>query len=247
MVDQRRLQRYTRGDTGEMALCEVRQRSHRSLHIEGQLERGHGVGPGHASALREFDMHAIAAARLLVQLRHGVAKLFEPHTVTRQLEAALDAMLLPELAVGLGLEGQVQLDVAEDLVAKCQHPQRDLSLVTGGERLQHIGISLAGIAKLGHRQPVGHQVGPPQIIGPEQQIALKCFAVAWGEIGGGNLVLQRLNRVAKRPRQGVVRPGPVHHETRRQHVGLHELMQRTRCDMPQKMPGIENLHCDNPT
>ncbi|NKA61077.1 hypothetical protein GO281_04864 [Ralstonia solanacearum] len=192
-------------------------------------------------------MHAVAAAGLLVQLRHGVAELFKPRAFVRQLEAALDAVFLPELAAGLRPKGQVQFNVAENLVAECQHPQRDLSFVTGGKCLQRIGIVLACAPELDPREPVGHQVGPPQVIGPEQQIVLKCFAVAWGEIGGGNLVRQRLNRVAKRPRQGVVRPGPVHHQTRRQHMRLHELMQRARRDVPQKMPGIENLHCNNPT
>ncbi|UZF35813.1 hypothetical protein [Ralstonia pseudosolanacearum] len=76
---------------------------------------------------------------------------------------------------------------------------------------------------------------------------LQRFAVALREIGGGKLMLQGVYSVTECLGQRIGRRGPVHHETRRQYMGLHELVQRTRRDMPQKMPGIENLHCDNPT
>ncbi|UZF35814.1 hypothetical protein [Ralstonia pseudosolanacearum] len=96
-----------------------------------------------------------------------MAELFKPRAFVRQLEAALDAMFLPELAAGLGPEGQVQFNVAENLVAECQHPQRDLSLVTGGERLQRFWIVLTCAPELGHGKTVGHQVNPPQVVGPQ--------------------------------------------------------------------------------
>ncbi|MCL9849314.1 hypothetical protein RSP673_019305 (plasmid) [Ralstonia solanacearum P673] len=76
---------------------------------------------------------------------------------------------------------------------------------------------------------------------------LQRFSVALWKVGSSKLLLQRINRVAEYSRQRVGWPGPVYCQTRSQHMGLRELAQHPGRDVPQKMPGIENLHRNYPT
>ena len=124
-----------------------------------------------------------------------MAKKLELRPVAARVEAALDAMLLPVLAIGLGLKGQMQLDIAERFVAHGQHPQSDLAFVAVGERSQGFGIQLAGTAEFSERQSVGHQVSAPQVVHPQTQVMFNSRAFSGVKLRSGQAGFQVMHGI----------------------------------------------------
>ena len=99
----------------EFPVGKVSERRNRPFHIERQLNAA--IGTRSAA----FNVRALAASAF-VELGDFIRERLQLLSVTGQIKAWLDPMLLPVLAVCLGLERQLKFHVAENLIAITKNP-----------------------------------------------------------------------------------------------------------------------------
>ena len=238
LIDNGRFQGDACGLPVELVFGEVRQRRDRAFHIDGQLH----------TAISSMDallnVGAFASARFFEELGHIMAERLQLLPLVGQVQASLDAVLLPILAVGLRLEGQMQLDVTEQVITGVKHPQRLFARVTTGKSIQRLLIRSARRMKFIAGQIVGQQMHASQVVMPKVQVLPKRGHFVVGHAVGTHRRMQRFDGRIDHGRQGLGRAIPVNGQAGGNRMRVRELAQRGHRDMAQKVGWRKDFQSD---